>query len=244
MLSKAAPNPAFASFKGAADAYAAMRVGCFKDDKFQDIGTVVEKTRENEPARCLAKCRSGGFKYAGLQGERCSCGNSYGHWGPEPAGCNEPCPGQPAYACGGANRNTVLATGTIGAAGAGCYLQTGTIGKGGCPKQPRGFTAEIWWNKEDDASQQKCLAQAKEVRATCLQQRWDCHGYRACATESFRPHQRRLAAAALQPLVLTWLSCSCALLQQDVAATQNHWPYRRAQPVCASASARTADGGR
>ena len=163
MLSKAAPNPAFASFKGAADAYAAMRVGCFKDDKFQDIGTVVEKTRENEPARCLAKCRSGGFKYAGLQGERCSCGNSYGHWGPEPAGCNEPCPGQPAYACGGANRNTVLATGTVGAAGAGCYLQTGTIGKGGCPKQPKGFTAEIWWNKEDDASQQKCLAQAKEV---------------------------------------------------------------------------------
>jgi hypothetical protein len=167
MLSKAVPNPAFASFKGAADAYAAARVGCFKDSRQQDIGTVVERTNENEPGRCLEKCRAAGFKYAGLQGKACSCGNSYGHWGPEPAGCNEPCPGQPAYTCGGADRNSVLATGAISAAGTGCYLQTGVIGKGGCPKRPAGFTTEAWWNKEDDGSQEKCLAQAKETYEWC-----------------------------------------------------------------------------
>jgi hypothetical protein len=59
------------------------------------------------PEFCSGLCK--GFKFFGVQGIACFCGNDYGHQGgktPE-SGCNTPCRGDASIMCGGDYRNSI-----------------------------------------------------------------------------------------------------------------------------------------
>ena len=87
-------------------------IGCFRDTNAPvDIDGYLERSQANTPSRCVAICKSKGFRYAGVQyGESCLCGNSYGRYGAA-NNCNMACTGDPNETCGGGFANFVYATG-------------------------------------------------------------------------------------------------------------------------------------
>lgn len=87
-------------------------LGCFKDTNDFDLNGSLNRSSTNTPERCIAACKSRGFKFAGLQyGESCLCGNSYGRYGPA-TNCNMKCTGDPNQTCGGYSSNAVYSTGS------------------------------------------------------------------------------------------------------------------------------------
>ncbi len=86
----------------------ARYLGCFKDPNNPfDLDGFLERSKLNDPRRCVATCSARGFKYAGVQyGQSCLCGNGYGKFGPA-ENCNMPCTGDPGQVCGGINANGV-----------------------------------------------------------------------------------------------------------------------------------------
>jgi len=87
-------------------------IGCFRDTNAPlDLDGYIERSQANTPGRCVAICKSKGFRYAGVQyGESCLCGNSYGRYGPA-SNCVMACTGDPSETCGGGFANYVYATG-------------------------------------------------------------------------------------------------------------------------------------
>lgn len=63
------------------------------------------------PSVCAAKCKAGGFAYAGLQyGRQCYCGNSLSGTSKLGAsGCSSPCAGDKTAMCGGSYRMNLMA---------------------------------------------------------------------------------------------------------------------------------------
>lgn len=89
-------------------------LGCFHDTNDFDLAGHLEAGTGNTPQRCVARCRSLGFAFAGVQnGLSCLCGNSYGRYGHAEA-CFEPCSEDPAQSCGGFSTYAVYATGLEG----------------------------------------------------------------------------------------------------------------------------------
>ena len=89
-------------------------IGCFKDTSDFDLNGFLERSQSNTPERCIATCRTKGFKYAAVQyGESCLCGNSYGKYGAAD-NCDYKCTGDSSKICGGYNANSVYATGASG----------------------------------------------------------------------------------------------------------------------------------
>jgi hypothetical protein len=107
----AAPNRATVGPQAATAKY----LGCFKENGVMQLG--VQPTGRDlngsawtdsrmTGARCIEKCRSQGFSYAGTQyGNQCFCGNRYG--GNSSATCDSPCSGNPAEFCGGWYANSI-----------------------------------------------------------------------------------------------------------------------------------------
>jgi len=59
----------------------------------RDIYEQQHNYQDNSRERCVTKCYEGGYKYAGLQFNRCFCGNSFGSYGSaKESDCNVPCP--------------------------------------------------------------------------------------------------------------------------------------------------------
>jgi len=59
----------------------------------RDIYEQQHNLQTNSRDICVSKCYEGGFKYAGLQFNRCFCGNSFGSYGSaKESDCNVPCP--------------------------------------------------------------------------------------------------------------------------------------------------------
>jgi len=59
----------------------------------RDIYEQQNDFQDNSRDICVTKCYQGGFKYAGLQFNRCFCGNSFGSYGSaKESDCNVPCP--------------------------------------------------------------------------------------------------------------------------------------------------------
>lgn len=96
----------------AASLKASRPIGCFRDTNApNDLNGYLERSQANTPDRCVAICKSKGFRYAGVQyGESCLCGNSYGHYGVA-NNCNMACTGNPNETCGGGFANYVYKTG-------------------------------------------------------------------------------------------------------------------------------------
>ncbi|KAK2175402.1 hypothetical protein NP493_734g00010 [Ridgeia piscesae] len=90
--------------KTEADAENSSYVGCFKDK--QNDRDLEHLAWDSEPnlstIKCVLKCYLIGYKFAGLQdGNRCYCGNDYGHHG-ETDTCNSKCSGTiEGDVCGG-----------------------------------------------------------------------------------------------------------------------------------------------
>lgn len=56
-----------------------------------------------------------GYRYAGLQGEKCFCDDSYGKYGKaDDKECNTPCRDKKTQSCGGIWRNSVFKTAYLG----------------------------------------------------------------------------------------------------------------------------------
>jgi len=59
----------------------------------RDIYEQQNDFQDNSRDICVTKCYEGGYKYAGLQFNRCFCGNSFGSYGSaKESDCNVPCP--------------------------------------------------------------------------------------------------------------------------------------------------------
>ena len=64
-------------------------------------------------AKCLARCQSNSFTYAGVEfGKNCHCDNSYGTYGVQSdALCTTPCAGDSSTTCGGYWFNEIYSVG-------------------------------------------------------------------------------------------------------------------------------------
>ncbi|TNE50022.1 MAG: hypothetical protein EP343_09895 [Deltaproteobacteria bacterium] len=86
-------------------------LGCYADKANRDLGRQV-LSRGALPNTCVQRCRSMGYRYAGLQHTgKCFCGNSYGKHGKRPlAECNLRCTAKIHLRCGGLWRSLIFDT--------------------------------------------------------------------------------------------------------------------------------------
>ncbi len=92
----------------------AQYLGCFKDTSNRDISARHWSSASMTVGKCVADCRSRGFRYAGVQYySHCFCANSYGRYG-RASNCTTKCSGNKSQTCGGSWANGVYATGASG----------------------------------------------------------------------------------------------------------------------------------
>jgi hypothetical protein len=90
-----------------------VALGCFRDrgdpggTKGRDLDGIFWSDSQMTTEKCVQRCESGGYKYAGTQySSQCFCGNSYGRYG-KASNCNMPCKGDANQKCGGTWANLV-----------------------------------------------------------------------------------------------------------------------------------------
>ncbi len=92
----------------------AQYLGCFKDNSSRDIAARHWSSGSMTVGKCVADCRSRGYRYAGVQYyTHCFCGNSYGRLG-RASNCTAKCGGNKSQTCGGSWANSVYDTGATG----------------------------------------------------------------------------------------------------------------------------------
>ena len=98
--------PAAATLLGANPpaVYLGHYLGCFADRKQRDL--TGPRSHQITPQACISFCAEQELPFASMQrGNLCSCGDSYGRYGPSNA-CR-PCPHLPGENCGGKWANAV-----------------------------------------------------------------------------------------------------------------------------------------
>ncbi|CAM9565052.1 unnamed protein product [Chrysoparadoxa australica] len=112
-----------------ADAYTYK--GCYYDRRNNDPEMTgdVQWFGNLTPEVCAQHCAGVGFNYFGLQGNRCSCGNTFGRDGRRANECSDPCEGDGSYMCGGPQANSVYQV-----AAPEPYPNTGNVFYRGCYK--------------------------------------------------------------------------------------------------------------
>ena len=116
----AARPSASSSSPSASPAQSAKYLGCFKENGViqlsvspdgRDLNGSAWSDSNMTIARCVEKCRSQGFRYAGTQyGSQCFCGNKY--TGASSAACDYKCSGNPGEICGGYYANSIYQVGS------------------------------------------------------------------------------------------------------------------------------------
>ncbi|RYP53974.1 hypothetical protein DL768_001124 [Monosporascus sp. mg162] len=93
--------------------------GCFTDvDNAQSVGSLPFRAYVgplNSRTHCTAVCAQAGYTIAGVSWEYCYCGNAVGSQTVEvvSTSCEGPCPGDSAQTCGGPNRLSIFASGSL-----------------------------------------------------------------------------------------------------------------------------------
>ncbi|CAH1801631.1 unnamed protein product [Owenia fusiformis] len=88
-------------------------LGCYNDGRSRDLSRHMGYFSATHATPltlhlCFGLCIAQGYKYMGLQGEGCFCGNDYGSRGKgDESHCNKPCPGDPNTMCGGHWKNSI-----------------------------------------------------------------------------------------------------------------------------------------
>lgn len=102
-------------------------IGCFKDTADRDLAGAFVSSPTMTIQTCLARCRDGGFAFAGLQyGSQCFCGNRYGRFG-RASNCDMKCSGDPSQICGGFWANSIYAVGIYNTADSGENFMPGVL---------------------------------------------------------------------------------------------------------------------
>ncbi|KAL5012613.1 hypothetical protein ScPMuIL_011164 [Solemya velum] len=88
-----------------------LYIGCYDTKDPHLDGSTRRMKTTNTPDRCISLCRSKGFKFAGLRGSKCLCGNSFGKDRvADETSCSSKCPGDADFWCGGFYTSSIYAT--------------------------------------------------------------------------------------------------------------------------------------
>jgi len=84
-------------------------MGCFIDSAVShDFSVSVIVSSPMTVDTCVQECQQANFQFAGVQGDTCYCGNSYGSFGAAAdSACDIPCAGDSNAVCGGSSFNSV-----------------------------------------------------------------------------------------------------------------------------------------
>ncbi|XP_067943054.1 sialate:O-sulfotransferase 2-like [Watersipora subatra] len=90
--------------------------GCYFDEALgRDLSDENDLGSTNTVQTCIDLCTYKGYKYAGLQGNMCYCGDSFGKYCKvDDSLCSIICPGNIQQICGGANKNSIYSTNYLG----------------------------------------------------------------------------------------------------------------------------------
>ncbi|XP_067943058.1 uncharacterized protein [Watersipora subatra] len=90
--------------------------GCYTDeDVSRDLPDVNSGGNDSDIQKCVDLCTFKAYKYAGLQGNMCYCGDSFGKYCKvDDSLCSIRCPGNDQQNCGGANKNSIYSTNYLG----------------------------------------------------------------------------------------------------------------------------------
>ncbi|XP_067942381.1 uncharacterized protein [Watersipora subatra] len=90
--------------------------GCYLDDSTsRDLPVAKAMGTSNSVQACVDHCTSRAYKYAGLQGSTCYCGDSFGKYCKvDNAECDTSCAGRSQEKCGSSNKNSVYSTNYLG----------------------------------------------------------------------------------------------------------------------------------
>jgi sugar lactone lactonase YvrE len=86
-------------------------LGCYADESaVPDLGFLAMNSAANTVEVCAERCAYDGYGYAGVDGDECWCGDTYGRYG-KASNCTTQCPANFAETCGGVSSNDVYQTG-------------------------------------------------------------------------------------------------------------------------------------